>query len=331
MDKYVSFEPASTPSPLILSMPHSASPATFSVADTPSIVTGNLRISDDVKKTICRVTDIGVPPATNFHQQPYARIHTRFPRAFVDVNRATTDIDSLSVEGRGDPAHAHGVIWRSTVLVTDDLSDIPGAAARIQDMLQRPYTQTEFAELVQLAHEPYHKAIRDVMRKTRETVGVAVLLDLHTFPPHIATKIPPGYRHSGAFVLGPKARRGRLRNIREGEMPDLIAIVNSDAEGRPQSCHPKILEIIRDTFEEAGLIVDVGFGPFRGDNGSTILYANPREGSHVVGLEFVSHDLGPNHEQGSLEVNEREAAQLRPIFTQAFERIAALQPADLKS
>lgn len=316
-NEFVEYLPGETP--LILDMPHSA---IEDPDNLPPFMANNLRDSDKVRQTLRGAVDVAVPEITGFmEQESHHRVFTKIPRARLDVNRAITDVDEQSVEGRGEPNHSHGLIWSVTVPTRTNISDLNRVEDEMEDMLVRPYTENELQQMLDLGYTPYEESLRKAMDTAIDKHGKSVLLSLHTFPDRIAKKIPNGKRKN-AYVLGPKATRGSLHNFMKGEMPDLIMIVNPNKDGIPQSCSTDIATIVKDVFERAGLIVSVGFGPFQGDNGATKLYADPANGRHVVGLELVSHDLEPGRAEGSLEVNTERASVLRNIYTQLFEKLS---------
>ncbi|MFH1012131.1 MAG: N-formylglutamate amidohydrolase [Candidatus Peregrinibacteria bacterium] len=321
-------------SPLVLSMPHSAS--LNSVADTfiPDCVRDNVDLNDpEITEAIRMARDSGVEEATGFHDQaPHSLVWTVFPRFLLDVNREETDVDGSAVEGKGAPAHAHGIIFRSTIGRVKNLSE--AGRAPIKSALKRPYTPAEFEQMLQEAHRPYIQATRQLMGRALEKHGFSVMLDLHTFPANTTTKIQDG-PFKNAYVLGPRAQRApvtSVQDVMQGKMPDLWMISNWDHQnGKPRSCHPVIAEIIREEFEKADMFVTNGMGPFQGNNGCIAMHADPAQGKHVVGLELVGHELTPGRDRGIEEVNRQIAAVFRGIYQKIFNRLACLKADDLKA
>jgi len=60
--------------------------------------------------------DSGVEEMTGFSEQiQFNLVSTDLWRFLLDVNRFECEADGTAVEGRGDPEHANGLIWHSTI------------------------------------------------------------------------------------------------------------------------------------------------------------------------------------------------------------------------
>ncbi|MFC1656037.1 N-formylglutamate amidohydrolase [Patescibacteria group bacterium] len=293
-DTYVRYEEGE--SPLVLSMPHSA-------IQVPKDLSGPIADvfkfgDEDAERTIRAGADQSVPKITGFQNQlRHSRVWTKLPRALVDVNRGIEDVDENSVEGQGKEGRAHGLIWHQSL---ERKGDDPF------ELLKRPYTHKEYQEILERHYNPYRQAVRAAMDTVLEKHGYAILIDCHTMPAVNLEATP-----AGAYTYTGPAKRGEKF---PEEWPDLVLITN---EG--ESCSSVISNIVRKTFKDAGLIVMDGTGPFKGDKGSTVLYADPEEGRHVVGLEFVAHNgLEFGREQGCVDINNIVAHQVRQVFTDMF-------------
>lgn len=297
---YVHYREGETP--LVLSMPHSAIEVPTSL-DGPIAKVYNFA-DETARRAIRAGADQAVPQMTDFHAQTrHSRVWTDMPRVLIDVNRGPEDIDNNSLEGETKEGHAHGIIWNKSLEAVGD-TPVP--------LLKRPYTPDEYRKILERHYNPYGEAVRGAMDNVLKEHGYAVLLDCHTMPA-VALQMTPG----GAYAYTDPAKRGE--NFPE-EWPDLIMITN---EG--QSCGSVISSIVRETFQEAGLIVMDGTGPFKGDRGSTVLYADPENNRHVVGLEFVSHnDLECRREKGIVDINNLVAFRVRQVFEKMFEKLEYL-------
>ncbi len=283
-------------SPLVLSMPHSA-------IQVPKNLTGPIaevyNFADiNARRTLRTGADQAVPKITDFHNQlKHSRVWTELPRVLTDVNRGIEDVDRNSVEGKGDEGRAHGLIWHKSLEKADK---------EPYTLLKRPYTPDEYQEILEQHYNPYRRAVRTAMDDVLKKHGYAIMLDCHTMPA-LALQMTA----QGAYTYEGPAKRGE--NFPE-EWPDLIMITNGG-----ESCSPEISNIIRETFEEAGLIIMDGVGPFKGDRGSTALYADPDRNKHVIGLEFVSHnDLEHGRESGIVDINQMVAFKIREVFRAMF-------------
>ncbi|MBD3361101.1 hypothetical protein GF366_04870 [Candidatus Peregrinibacteria bacterium] len=321
MEKLI--ENKSGDSPLVLSMPHSG---LMDPKNLPEPIKDNYKTDERGIESTIKGADYAVPDITNFHlQNEHSRVSTNLPRVCLDVNRSIDEVDGISVEGGGEPGHANGLIWWAPLEKIDKF-DIPEEEQNNRlrrrllenPLLKRPYTKQEFQEILSFAYNPYIEAINLKIREALEKHGLAVLLDLHTLPGNEVSVVQP----INAYFAKEEAVRGR----NPGEMPDLILITN---EGK--SCHPKISEIITETFEKAGLIVAPGKGPFKGDHGSTALYADPAEGKHVVGMEFVGHDIEKGRTRGEITLSSEQKAirYIRSVYNKMFSRLANLKKQNL--
>jgi N-formylglutamate amidohydrolase len=163
------FSPARNSTPFVFASPHSGRlyPSCFAKATRLDPVT--LRKSEDafVDELFAGVADFGAP-----------LIAARFPRAFVDVNRAPNELDpamfDAPVESRVGPRTARvaaglGVIPR----VVRDGVEIYGA--------RLPAREAHFR--LEHFYRPYHSALSEMVAEARARFGVAVVIDCHSMPP----------------------------------------------------------------------------------------------------------------------------------------------------
>jgi N-formylglutamate amidohydrolase len=89
-------------------------------------------------------------------------------RYVCDLNRAETDVDSLTVEGGAARSAPHGVIWRVT---TDN-----------RPALLRPLPFSELERRLQRIYRPYHQTLQALLEQRVAEFGYAVLLCGHSMP-----------------------------------------------------------------------------------------------------------------------------------------------------
>ena len=102
------------------------------------------------------------------------------PRAMIDLNRATGDIDwEMFARGRppGGPAAPPGLRVRS------GLGLIPRRLPGLGELWKRPLHEHDLAARVNLIYEPYHVCLAQTLAQLRQRWGAALLLDLHSMPP----------------------------------------------------------------------------------------------------------------------------------------------------
>ncbi|MBN2087600.1 N-formylglutamate amidohydrolase [Candidatus Peregrinibacteria bacterium] len=338
MEKYVHSEEGD--SPLIIAMPHSAKLTEDIRNDLPDFVKDVVKLDDsEVLNVINGGVDVSVPEITNFHNQSdHTRIWTDMPRCIIDTNRTLGQVDGLSVEGRGRPEHANGLIWRTVPPVTDSMMGVlrnSAFPAESKSMLRRPYTNKEFQELLDLAYHPFIKAIRDAAEKAVNQYGHAIIVAPHSFPAYVGTKVLRG-EQKGAYIVGPPAQKStrKASSTREflsdmllrKKLPDLIKITH------PEICSPVISKIVDEEFEKKGNISSDGYWPFEVMPGDAEFeQGDITKNIHFIALEQVAHDgLEPNRHLGGLEVNMKVAETFRPIYENIFNRLAALKTEDIR-
>ena len=121
-------------------------------------------------------------------------------RAWIDLNRAETDIDSEMIEPRPMPSSR-----RESVKVLGGLGLIPRRIAGAGEIWRGPIAAQQLARRIADDHRPYHVALAAALRRVRARFGVAVLIDCHSMPSlggGDPARIVIGDRH------GQSARRG---------------------------------------------------------------------------------------------------------------------------
>jgi N-formylglutamate deformylase len=155
--------------PFIFASPHSGRLYPESFARQTRLDPVSLRKSEDafVDELFSSVTALGAP-----------LIAARFPRAFVDVNRAPGEIDPAMFDaplGAASPSRTPrvaaglGIIPR---IVRDGL-EIYGA--------RLPVHEAHFR--LECFYRPYHAALAALVAETRALFGVAIVVDCHSMPP----------------------------------------------------------------------------------------------------------------------------------------------------
>lgn len=111
-------------------------------------------------------------------------------RYLVDLNRAESDVDSLSVHGAPDGQRApRGLIWR----VTSDGGPV----------LAHPLPRAELTRRLDLYYRPYHAALAELIEEKRRRFGYAIVLAAHSMP---STGRAPGERATARADVVPGTR-----------------------------------------------------------------------------------------------------------------------------
>ena len=154
--------------PLIFASPHSGRlyPARFVRQSRLGAL--SLRRSEDafVDELFAGALAIGAP-----------LLAARFPRAYLDANRAPTELDpSMFEDALAVPVEPAGP------RVAAGLGVIPKIVRDGAEIYGAKIPAREAAERLTRLHRPYHAALGRLVQDTRRQLGVAVLIDCHSMP-----------------------------------------------------------------------------------------------------------------------------------------------------
>jgi len=155
--------------PFIFASPHSGRlyPASFARQSRLDPVT--LRKSEDafVDELFAGVTELGAP-----------LLVARFPRAFVDANRAPGEIDPAMFD-----APLTSSIGPRTPRVAAGLGVIPRIVRDGVEIYGARLPVREAAFRLEGFYRPYHTALARLVAEARSAFGIAVVVDCHSMPP----------------------------------------------------------------------------------------------------------------------------------------------------
>jgi N-formylglutamate deformylase len=154
--------------PFIFASPHSGRVYPSSFAQRSRLDAISLRRSEDafVDELFDSVTELGAP-----------LIAARFPRAFVDANRAPGELDPLMFD-----APVNSVGPRSP-RVAAGLGVIPRVVRDGLEIYGARLPAREAAFRLEHFYRPYHAALAELVANARTEFGVAVVIDCHSMPP----------------------------------------------------------------------------------------------------------------------------------------------------
>ncbi|MEM9249735.1 MAG: N-formylglutamate amidohydrolase [Pseudomonadota bacterium] len=172
----------------------------------------------------------------------------RIPRAYVDLNRGTEELDPSVVEGARHAAH--------NPRVSSGLGVIPRVVSNGRAIYRGKIPLHEARTRLADVWTPYHTALQQLMSDATHTYGRSLLIDCHSMPHEAIDSISSG-----------------------GRAPDVVL---GDRFGA--ACHPDIIDQIEAIFTAAGLRVARNT-PFAGAY-ITQHYGRPARGQHVVQVEI---------------------------------------------
>ncbi|MEY4880402.1 MAG: hypothetical protein RJB62_1871 [Pseudomonadota bacterium] len=136
-------------------------------------------------------------------------LSARFPRAYVDVNRAANEIDPVMFEGGTKPSVP------LSARVAAGLGVIPKVVRDGVEIYGKRLPPEEAAFRLEAFYRPYHETLETLLRQTKAQFSQAILVDCHSMPP-----VPKGHdiiigdRHGSACAPELSAR---VEGILKGE------------------------------------------------------------------------------------------------------------------
>ena len=105
----------------------------------------------------------------------------RSPRAVIDLNRASDDVDWTMIAGgaqKGRPRHS-----LANRRARSGLGLVPRRLPGLGEIWKRPLGLDELDRRIAAIHRPYHATLSSALERTRDRWGAALLVDLHSMPP----------------------------------------------------------------------------------------------------------------------------------------------------
>ncbi|HUO89850.1 MAG TPA: N-formylglutamate amidohydrolase [Rhizomicrobium sp.] len=154
--------------PFVFASPHSGRAYPASFVAMSRLGATSLRRSEDafVDELFCGAVALGAP-----------MIAARFPRAYLDVNRAPSELDAAMFDG------ALGMTVDSpSPRVTAGLGVIPRIVRDGADIYRGKLKPGDAEERIMRLYRPYHAALAELIEETLQAFGVAVVVDCHSMP-----------------------------------------------------------------------------------------------------------------------------------------------------
>ena len=188
--------------PFLFASPHSGRSYPASLLENSRLDAITLRRSEDafVDELFAGVVKLGAP-----------LLAAQFPRAFLDVNRSSTELDAAMFDAPlGMPVDA------PSPRVTAGLGVIPRIVRDGAEIYRGKLGTGEADARIRQLYQPYHQALAKLMEETRARFGVAVLIDCHSMPSALSVPdIVLGDRY-GASAVPALTARAETAFAREG-------------------------------------------------------------------------------------------------------------------
>jgi len=154
--------------PFVFASPHSGRTYPDSFVAMSRLGPTSLRRSEDafVDELFSGAVSLGAP-----------MIAARFPRAYLDANRAPAEIDTAMFDGRLPVA-----VDSPSPRVTAGLGVIPRIVRDGAEIYRAKLSPREAEDRLTKLYRPYHAALSKLIDDTLEVFGVAVVVDCHSMP-----------------------------------------------------------------------------------------------------------------------------------------------------
>ena len=240
-DAYIERLPKAVTTSVVFASPHSGRHYSDAFRSASVLDERTLRSSEDayIDELIDAAPDLGAQS-----------LLAVYPRAFVDLNRAATELDPAVLSG----------MRRATVVnprIASGLGVIPRVVANGRAIYRGKIALTDgYARLDRIWH-PYHARLEAILAATQDQFGHAILLDCHSMP------------HEAIETHRPAS----------GPRPDIVL---GDRFGA--AADGAIVEAVEAAFRAAGLVVARN-APFAGAYIAQ-RYGKPGRGRHVIQIEI---------------------------------------------
>jgi len=173
---FIHVAPRSMPLPVLIAVPHAGRAYPSQVlADLRDPQLAQLRLEDrhidSVGVEVARATGTGLVVA-------------HAPRAMLDLNRASDDVDWDMVQGPGrrlSKPRPHLV--GSNARARSGLGLVPRRLPGFGDIWRSRLARSELDRRIDQIHTPYHTCLERELERIRSAWGAALLIDLHSMPP----------------------------------------------------------------------------------------------------------------------------------------------------
>lgn len=169
---FVLIEPADCGVPILLAAPHGG-------RSYPDELLGAMR---DPRLATMRLEDRHADTlAIEVARQTSAMlIYAKAPRALIDLNRSSEDVDWSMVTGGDKPRVRNSAANRRA---RSGLGLLPRRLPHSGEIWKCPIERAELDRRIDTVHRPYHRAIAGALAQLRDRWGAALLLDIHSMPP----------------------------------------------------------------------------------------------------------------------------------------------------
>jgi len=197
---YQILHPAQRTSCVVFASPHSGRDYTLSFLRSSVLDNHTIRSSEAafVDQLFDTAPQFGAP-----------FLMAKAPRAYVDLNRNTDELDPALVEGLRPKGH--------NPRVSSGLGVIPRVVANGRAIYRGKISQQEARQRLDDIWHPYHSKLQQLLDEAKLTFGQSILVDCHSMPHEAMDGIAKGGMRRPDVVLG-----DRFGSAASGEIVDRI-------------------------------------------------------------------------------------------------------------
>ncbi|MBF9234762.1 N-formylglutamate amidohydrolase [Microvirga alba] len=165
---FIVSEPLGQTVPFVFNVPHAGAVYPASFLSESRLDAMALRRSEDafVDELFACAVELGAP-----------LMAARFPRAYLDLNREPYELDSRMFDGRLPP-----FANTRSMRVAGGLGTIPRIVSDGQEIYAARIPVEEALHRIEWLYKPYHRMLRQLIRRTAQAFGHAILIDCHSMP-----------------------------------------------------------------------------------------------------------------------------------------------------
>jgi N-formylglutamate amidohydrolase len=254
-------EPVAQQIAVVLASPHSGADYPADLLAASRLDAHALRRSEDsfVDEIFASGPELGAP-----------LLRARVARAYLDLNREPFELDPAMFE---DPLP--DFVNSRSPRVQVGLGTLPRIVATGEDIYARKLRFADALIRVDRLYKPYHRALHQLIERTRERFGYCLLVDCHSIPSsngasaHAASGGPARKEPDGNRVTGAAERRH-------------VDFVLGDCHGT--ACHASVADTAQRALTAKGYTVARN-APYAGGF-TTSNYGRPRDGAHCLQIEI---------------------------------------------
>ena len=177
-------EPASLSSGVVFALPHSGRDYGSSFLNQSILDQISIRSSEDafLDQLIDGIEKYGVP-----------KIIANAPRAFIDLNRSTDELDPALISGIKNNIRNPRII--------SGLGVIPRVVSHGKEIYRGKLSLEQAQSRIEYYWKPYHKDLSNLLKRAQSIFGQSLLIDIHSMP-HEAVSTQSPYMKAPEIVVG---------------------------------------------------------------------------------------------------------------------------------